>query len=88
METTIGVAEAKARLSEVIDRVEAGETIVIARNGEPIVELRSVRRRSPEETVQRIRAIAERVRKRNAGKNAWPADGRSLREIAHDGHRF
>ncbi|MGA2394815.1 MAG: type II toxin-antitoxin system prevent-host-death family antitoxin [Candidatus Lustribacter sp.] len=88
MNETIGLADAKARLSELIDRVEAGETVIIARNGLPVAEVRPVRRVSPEDTVKKIRAIAKRVAKRNLGKAPWPQDGRSLRDVAHDGHRF
>jgi prevent-host-death family protein len=86
MNVTIGLAEAKARLSEIIDRVEAGETIVIARNTEPVAELRPLRRPTAEETIARIRAIGRRVAKRNARKRAWPGGGQSLREIAHQRH--
>ena len=39
MNETIGIADAKARLSELIDRVEAGETVIIARNGLPVAEM-------------------------------------------------
>jgi prevent-host-death family protein len=85
---TIGIAEAKARLSEVIDRVESGETIIIARNGAPVAELRPLGRVSPEDAVKRIRAIGLRVAKRNRGKQPWPHNGATLRDIAHDRHRF
>ena len=88
MNETIGLAEAKARLSEVIDRVEAGETLIIARNGLPVAEVRPVRRVSPAEAVKKIRAIAKRVSKRNEAKAPWPPVGRSIREIAHERHRF
>lgn len=88
MNQTIGLADAKARLSEVIDRVEAGETVVIARNGVPVAELHPVRHLSPEDAVKRIRAIAKRVSKRNHGKPSWPEPGRSLRDVAHERHRF
>ncbi len=88
MKSTIGLAQAKARLSEVIDRVESGETVLIARNGEPVAELRPIRRASPAETVKRIRAIGKRVAKRNETKAAWPEGDRSLRDIAHERHRF
>jgi prevent-host-death family protein len=88
MSLTIGLAEAKARLSEVIDRVETGETIIIARNGEPVAELRPLRRVSAEEAVKRIRAIARRVAKRNEGKEPWPPSGYGLRDVAHQRHRF
>lgn len=35
----VGVGEAKARLSELLDRVEAGERIVVTRRGTPIAVL-------------------------------------------------
>jgi prevent-host-death family protein len=88
MNQTIGIAEAKARLSEVIERVESGETIIIARNGLPVAELRPLGRVTPEDAVKRIRAIGIRVAKRNKGKEPWPASGVGMREIAHDRHRF
>jgi prevent-host-death family protein len=88
MNETIGLADAKARLSELIDRVEAGETVIIARNGLPVAEVRPVCHVSPEDAVKKIRAIAKRVSKRNVGKATWPPEGRTLREVAHEEHRF
>lgn len=35
----ISVHEAKTRLSELLDRVEAGETITISRSGRPVADL-------------------------------------------------
>jgi prevent-host-death family protein len=37
--TTIGTAEAKRRFSELVDRVGAGERIVVSRRGRPAVAL-------------------------------------------------
>lgn len=37
--TTVGVHEAKTNLSKLLRRVQAGEEIVIARNGEPLAKL-------------------------------------------------
>jgi len=88
MSTTIGVAEAKSRLSEFIDRVLAGETVVIARNGEPVVEMRPVKRVTPEEAVARIRAIGERIRKRNEGKGPLLKPGQTYRDLIHEGHKY
>jgi len=34
------VAEAKAKLSELIDRAEKGESVTITRHGKPVVEIR------------------------------------------------
>ncbi|MGD9508049.1 MAG: type II toxin-antitoxin system Phd/YefM family antitoxin [Geminicoccaceae bacterium] len=35
----VGTYEAKARLSELIDKAEAGEIVVITRHGKPVVRL-------------------------------------------------
>jgi prevent-host-death family protein len=82
MNKTIGIADAKAHLSEVIARVEAGETIVISRNGTPVAEVRPIRHLSPSEAVARIRELGSRIAKRNAGKPPWP-EGRTLRQEMH-----
>ena len=37
--STLPVAEAKARLSELLDRALAGEDVVISRSGRPLVRL-------------------------------------------------
>ncbi len=42
MSKHINLYEAKARLSELLDRVEAGETIVICRRNKPVAELKPV----------------------------------------------
>lgn len=38
----VNIAEAKAHLSNLIARAEAGETILISRRGRPVVELRAI----------------------------------------------
>lgn len=40
--TTHSIAEAKTRLSKLIDRALQGEPVVITRRGEPVVELKPV----------------------------------------------
>lgn len=88
MSLTIGLAEAKARLSELIDRVEAGETVVISRNGKEIAELRPLRRLTPDEAVAKIRELQERIAKRNAGKPPWPPPGVRIRDLLHERHKY
>lgn len=41
---TVNVAEARARFSELLEKAEAGETVVITRRGEPVAELTGLRR--------------------------------------------
>lgn len=40
---TVNIHEAKTHLSRLLERVEAGEEIVIARNGDPVATLRPYR---------------------------------------------
>jgi prevent-host-death family protein len=59
--TTVSVYEAKTQLSRILRRVEAGEEIVIARDGKPIARLVGVER--------------AKARRYGAGKGAvWIAD--------------
>lgn len=39
MTTQVNVQEAKTRLSQILARAEAGEDVVIARDGKPVVRL-------------------------------------------------
>ena len=43
MSSTVGAYEAKTRLSELLDRAERGERIIITRNGRPSAILQFVR---------------------------------------------
>ena len=40
---TVGLAEAKATLSALLDCVEKGETVTITRHNEPVAEIRPVK---------------------------------------------
>jgi antitoxin (DNA-binding transcriptional repressor) of toxin-antitoxin stability system len=55
----VGVAEAKAQLSALLDAVEAGEEVVITRRGQPVARL--VREPGPSGTspdwIQRLRQL-------------------------------
>jgi prevent-host-death family protein len=44
--TRINIAEIKANLSSLMDRVEAGETIVVCRRNVPIAEIRPLRKQA------------------------------------------
>lgn len=52
----INVYEARGRFSQLIEQAEAGEEIVIARNGKPVVRLVPVRQ--PERTLGRWAGMA------------------------------
>jgi prevent-host-death family protein len=44
---SIGIAEAKTRLSELVEQAASGEEIVIARDHKPVAKLVPVRRHAP-----------------------------------------
>lgn len=46
MVTTVSAAEAKAGLSDLLRRAEAGEEIIVTRNGEPVAKLVPLRPRT------------------------------------------
>jgi prevent-host-death family protein len=55
----ISLAEAKAHLSEIIDRVEAGESIDITRRGKPVARLSAVSKPRTPVDATRLRALTE-----------------------------
>ncbi len=55
------LADAKARLSELIDRVEAGEAVEITRRGKPAARLVPVDRKLEKVDVDRLEQLAERL---------------------------
>ena len=79
------IAEAKMHLSRLIDRVERGEQITIARNNRPVA-LVSPAAMTPEDILARIDAVRERVRKRNSGQPVLKP-GETWRDFIQEGHR-
>lgn len=60
----IQASEAKAKLAELLDAVERGETIVITRHGKPIARLvreRELRQREIEQAITEIKAARKRM---------------------------
>ncbi|HEY6326635.1 MAG TPA: type II toxin-antitoxin system prevent-host-death family antitoxin [Candidatus Cybelea sp.] len=82
---TFNIAEAKAHLSRLIERVERGEHITIARNNRPVAVV-SPAQTSPETVVARMRAVREAIRQRNRGR-AVRRRGESWRDFIDSGRR-
>ena len=62
LSNVIGSFEAKTHLSELLDRVEAGEEVTITRHGSPVAQLVPVRKKSSREerraAISSIRSLA------------------------------
>jgi antitoxin (DNA-binding transcriptional repressor) of toxin-antitoxin stability system len=64
---TVNLAQAKARLSELLDKVEAGEAVVITRHGRPVANLsRVIAPRQPLKPLSAFRARMPRLRRPSA----------------------
>lgn len=64
---TISLADAKARLSEILNEVEAGEEVVITRHGTPVARVVPARpARKPLQSLAAFRAKFPQVRKSSA----------------------
>ncbi|MSQ72797.1 MAG: type II toxin-antitoxin system prevent-host-death family antitoxin [Betaproteobacteria bacterium] len=61
----IGIFDARARLSELVGRVEAGEEVVLTRRGKPVVRLvraeQDDRAKTRAAAVRRIRALSKKL---------------------------
>ncbi|QGM99974.1 type II toxin-antitoxin system Phd/YefM family antitoxin [Methylocystis parvus] len=82
MPITVKIGEAKARLSELIAKVEAGEEVVIARGHEPVARLAPLdveRRAVIKKTIEDIRAFRARAK---------PVTVDELIAWKHEGHRY
>jgi prevent-host-death family protein len=78
---TISLTDAKAHLSELIDRVEAGESIVITRRGKPVARLSAV-------TGPRKRVDATLLQSLTETMPPQPQDAASLVRSMRDGDRY
>lgn len=64
---TINLAEAKAHLSELVDRAESGEDILITRHGRPVARLTSAQpAKAPLRPLAGFRARMPRLRESSA----------------------
>lgn len=65
MTASVGIFEAKTRLSELVERVERGEEVIITRRGTPVARLVPANAQCSDEVrraIQDIRAFAKRHR--------------------------
>ncbi len=82
---TIGAFEAKTRLSQLLDQVEAGETVIITRHGEPVAELVPARPKRDQAT---IRMLIEDIRQSRKGKDRGAAAGTTITNLKSAGRKY
>ena len=81
---TVGIFEAKNRLSELVERAARGEEIVITRRGEQVARLMPPR--APDALGQ-ARTLAARIRSSRVGQGLGQGGGQSIRDMIEEGRR-
>jgi prevent-host-death family protein len=78
---TVNLAQAKAHLSDLLDKVESGEEVVITRHGKPVAHMRAVL--SPKKAVALDRLAAFRAR-----VPQWETNSAKLVRQMRDAERY
>jgi prevent-host-death family protein len=78
---TVGAYEAKTHLSELLEKVEAGEEIVITKHGSPVAKLVPIRK---EATMQERVAAVQRIQKLASGLSLA---GLKVKDLIAEGRR-
>lgn len=78
---TVGAYEAKTHLSELLEKVEAGEEIVITKHGAPVAKLVPVKK---EASVGERSAAIERIQKLGARLSL---NGLKVKDLVTEGRR-
>jgi prevent-host-death family protein len=81
---TIGAYEVKTYLSDLLRRVEKGESFTITRNGVPVARLLPIVEKPPRDAEQAIADLLE-FRKQRAGHGLAVAE---IKELINEGRRL
>lgn len=87
----IGAYEAKTHLPRLLESVQRGERFVITKHGRPVAELVPYSGRDPETTrkaLEAMRLLRAELAKRGVRLSDILKRGETLRELAHDDHRY
>jgi prevent-host-death family protein len=78
---TVGAYEAKTHLSELLEKVEGGEEIIITKHGAPVAKLVPVKK---EATVEQRAAAINRIQKLSTGLSLA---GLKIKDLIAEGRR-
>jgi prevent-host-death family protein len=86
MALTVGSFEAKTKLAELLDKVEAGETVTITRRGKAVARLVPATVDADERA--RRRALIEEIKRRRVGWDRGAKPGSTIAELIKAGRRY
>ncbi|MGH8635614.1 MAG: type II toxin-antitoxin system Phd/YefM family antitoxin [Burkholderiales bacterium] len=83
--TTVGSFEAKTKLAELLDKVEAGEVVTITRRGKAVARLVPAR---SEEGAAQVRQVVADIKRNRVGRGKPAGPGTSIAELIKAGRRY
>ena len=78
---TVSLAEAKAHLSELLDKVESGEEVIITRHGKPVAHLRAAVPPKKPLPLEKLAVF-------RAARSSWRGDSATLLRRMRDDERY
>jgi len=81
----VGSFEAKTKLSELLDKVEAGETVTITRHGKPVAQLVPAQ---PDHDPEAMRALVDEIKRTRVGRGKPAGPGTTIPELIKAGRRY
>ncbi|HYC47024.1 MAG TPA: type II toxin-antitoxin system prevent-host-death family antitoxin [Burkholderiales bacterium] len=87
----IGAYEAKTHLPKLLEQVEKGERFIITRHGRAVAELAPVRQRDEidvRRAIKELRSLRDELARRGVRMTDLLQEGESIRELAHEAHRY
>ena len=85
MGIVVGSFEAKTKLAELLDKVEAGEAVTITRRGKAVAQLVRI---TPIDEQARRRALVEEIMRTRVGKDRGAKPGSTIPELIKAGRRY
>lgn len=81
----VGSFEAKTKLSELLDKVEAGETVTITRHGKAVAQLIPAQ---PDHDPEAMKALVEEIKRTRVGRGKPAGPGTTIPELIKAGRRY
>lgn len=81
----VGSFEAKTKLAELLDKVEAGESVTITRRGKAVAQLVAIK---TDDDRSRMRALVEEIKRTRVGRGKPAGPGTTIPELIKAGRRY
>jgi len=85
MGIVVGAFEAKTKLAELLDKVEAGESVTSTRRGKEVARLVGVK--SADEQA-RLQALIDEIKRTRVGRDRGAKPGSTIAELIKAGRRY